>query len=211
MVDIYLLTAPNGKRYVGQAKCYTQSGKPHGTQGRFRQHCSESRPQFLIEAAIAKHGAANFKVQTLHTVSKDKADDAEKFAIVAYNSLAPWGYNLTTGGTGKGWYHNPETVQRHSERMRQEWASGKRDFVKVTIAKLATGRAHTIRRHALPLYIYHTKGKKVAGVECKVPGHPRKSFTKKCMTWDEKVKAAISYRDGLPDSNTASTQESVSP
>ena len=209
LVDIYLITGPTGKRYVGQASCITKQGNRHGTAGRFRQHCSEHK-KFYINSAIQKHGASTFRVQTLSTVQRENADEAERFAIVAYNSLAPAGYNLTTGGTRSGWYHNKETVRKHSARIRQEWASGKRDLVIPKIARLATGRAHKKRKFDLPLYVYQVEGKKVLGVECRVPGHPRKSFTRVNMPYTAKVAAAIAHRDAIvkssPDSNTASKQ-----
>ena len=209
MVDIYLITGPTGKRYVGQAKCVTKQGLEHGTVGRFRQHCSGNK-KFYINQAIQKHGAENFKVETLATVDRVKADAAERFAIVAYNSLAPAGYNLTTGGAGVGWYHNNEMVEKMSLRMTQEWASGKRDLVIPKIAKLATGRAHQKRKFELPLYIYQCEGKKTVGVECRVPGHPRKAFTRLDMPYTDKVSLATAHRDGilksLPDLDTASNK-----
>ncbi len=210
LVDIYLITGPTGKRYVGQASCVNKQGHSHGTAGRFRQHCNGHK-KFHINAAIQKHGKACFQVETLTTVPRHKADASEKFAIVAYNSLAPAGYNLTTGGTGPGWYHNKCMVEKMSERMKQEWAAGKRDLVIPKIAKLAKGRAHEKRKFDLPLYVYQVEGKKVVGVECRVPGHPRKSFTTREMPYTAKVAAAVAHRDtilkDLPGSNTAASRK----
>ncbi len=196
LVDIYLITGPTGKRYVGQACCVNKQGRAHGTAGRFRQHCSVHK-SFHINRAIQKHGASNFQVQTLATVTREKADASERFAIVAYNSLAPAGYNLTSGGTGPGWYHRKDMVEKMAKRMKGEWAEGKRDYVIPKIAKLATGRAHEKRKFDLPLYIYQVQGKKVVGVECRVPGHPRKCFTKQDMPYTAKVVAAIAHRDTI--------------
>ena len=94
LVDIYLITGPTGKRYVGQAKRTVSSCS--GAARRWKQHCCLSKS--LVSKAIHKHGKANFCMEVLTTVPRSRADDSETFAIVAYNSLVPAGYNILPGG-----------------------------------------------------------------------------------------------------------------
>src|SRR2546430_190514 len=80
-----------GKRYVGQTT---------GTlQQRFREHSRGTR--MLISQAIRKYGEANFRSSVLaEGRDQRELDSLEVHWIAERQSLAPNGYNLTTGGFG---------------------------------------------------------------------------------------------------------------
>lgn len=65
----------------------------------------------FLHKAIKKHGKENFELIVLASCIGDRNDllDLEKKLIKQYNSFAPSGYNLTTGGDGVfGYKHDPK-------------------------------------------------------------------------------------------------------
>lgn len=91
---IYLITnMVNGKQYVGQT---TRS-----LQQRWREHCCNSSQCTYLHNAIAKYGKENFKVEQIDiAIDQEELDYKESQYIKFYNTLAPNGYNLDTGGKG---------------------------------------------------------------------------------------------------------------
>lgn len=94
---IYLLTnISNGKVYIGQTT------KPLTV--RLRGHRSEARSlrkSQPIHHAIAKYGWDNFTAEILEECEEADLDMSERFWIRTYNSLAPNGYNLDSGGSSQ--------------------------------------------------------------------------------------------------------------
>lgn len=90
---IYLITnTTSGKRYVGQTK-----GSLRGVTGR---HLSLARgkQKLAVSWAIAKYGAHAFRFETLAQVTQLGLNPAERWFIRQLETLAPRGYNLTSGG-----------------------------------------------------------------------------------------------------------------
>lgn len=106
--QIYLITcSENNKKYVGQARNYMiNRGKyvKHGYDSRFRQHISEAinntkaKQCDALNNSIRKYGREKFKVELLEECSVDVINVREEYYVKKYNTLAPNGYNLTTGG-----------------------------------------------------------------------------------------------------------------
>jgi len=93
---IYLITnTVNGKQYVGQS---------NGIKKRFNRHkraarTKDIREAFYLHNAIAKHGEENFKFEILICANDaDYVNMMEQKCIAVFNTLAPNGYNLDTGG-----------------------------------------------------------------------------------------------------------------
>lgn len=78
----------NGKCYIGQTKDYEK---------RKIDHIYDNNNS-LIHNAIKKYGRHAFVFEILKKIPNDKIDEAEREAIIKYNSLVPNGYNLETGG-----------------------------------------------------------------------------------------------------------------
>jgi group I intron endonuclease len=114
---VYLITNQlNGKQYVGQT---VQS-----LEKRWKRHCWEStlnRNSMAITKAIALYGIEKFSIQILEECSNQvELNAAEQKFIIQFNTLAPCGYNLNTGGKSKG--HLSEETKRKiaaSNRNRQ--------------------------------------------------------------------------------------------
>lgn len=89
---VYLLTAPSGKRYVGQTWDLPRR------MNRYR--CGESTAQPALHNAITKHGWENFRVTVLACgIQTQSALDATEDAfIIMLGTMSPGGYNLKRGG-----------------------------------------------------------------------------------------------------------------
>ena len=102
---IYCITNNvNGKQYIGQTN--------RDIQTRFAEHIRHSKYDndnknhcIVLLKAIRKYGAEQFSCDAIKTItakSKDELslilDTEEKNAIKQYNTLLPFGYNMTSGG-----------------------------------------------------------------------------------------------------------------
>ena len=83
----------NGKQYVGQTS--------RTLEQRWREHCSNNSKCTHLHSAILKYGKENFKVEQIDiALDQGELDYKEMQYIKYYNTLAPNGYNLDTGGKG---------------------------------------------------------------------------------------------------------------
>lgn len=111
---IYKITnTTNGKSYIGQTIRDAE-------KTRIRQHLNgNSRGSRLVKRAIKKYGKDAFTYEILHDgIIPELLDDLEIEAIKKFNTIAPHGYNLTTGGSGGS--RSEETRRRISESKKGE-------------------------------------------------------------------------------------------
>ena len=87
---IYLIKSPSNKYYVGQTV--------QTIEKRWIQHCKSGSNCTLLKKAIDKYGKDSFEITVLVKCSVDHIDSYEIKFIELYDSLAPNGYNCTTGG-----------------------------------------------------------------------------------------------------------------
>ena len=91
---IYKITnSKNGKAYIGLTT--------RTAEIRFKKHKSmiKSFGCVALYGAMHKHGVEYFETETIYETSdKTELMEKEKFYIEFFNTLAPNGYNLTTGG-----------------------------------------------------------------------------------------------------------------
>ena len=101
---LYALTFPNGKQYIG-----ITSGTLRRRVNLHRSHANTGRPGAVYNA-IRKYGTRGFDAKVLVVVSDwDYLCELEQKAIAAFGTMAPGGFNLTTGGEGApGQIYTPE-------------------------------------------------------------------------------------------------------
>src|SRR6056300_236150 len=87
---IYKITSPSGKVYVGQTI--------RSFEKRVAEHKRESSCCTLIKRAIDKYGDEMNYELIEDNVPQEQLDEREIYWINHFNSLAPNGYNCTTGG-----------------------------------------------------------------------------------------------------------------
>jgi len=85
---------------------------------RLNQHCNHKTS--LISSAINKYGRDNAKIEVLLTACDMKSlYEAEEKAIVKFNSIAPYGYNLSIGGEShsRGVPQSEETKRKRALKL----------------------------------------------------------------------------------------------
>lgn len=104
---VYMHTAPNGKRYIGQTK---QKPKYRFNNGEGYKGCA------YFYSAIQKYGWKNFNHEVLKdNLSAEDADYFESFYISLYKTNdKKYGYNLRTGGTS-GYEYSEDVKSKMSE------------------------------------------------------------------------------------------------
>jgi len=91
MIVYKITNKVNGKTYIGQTITSLNE--------RWKNHCAKSSSCRALSNAIAKYGRENFTKEIVDFAdSLEDLNKKEEFCINKFNSLAPNGYNLKTGG-----------------------------------------------------------------------------------------------------------------
>jgi len=205
--EIYLISYGD-KKYIGQCYLYKKSGKKFkkgGTLNRWKCHIYGATKNTkysgctYLYRAIRKYGHENFTVKTLFKCEKRDLDFFEMFMIKLHNTLAPHGFNLTTGGkknicfsnisikkmsTSKKGNKNPNFGKKMSTQQKNE----------ISKTKLFVRK----KNYDLPIYIYHYRNKHKEGYVIK--NHPQikyKSFLSMKKNMEEKLSDAKEYIKNL--------------
>jgi group I intron endonuclease len=143
---VYVHRSPSGKCYVGITKHYARRCLAH-------QH--ESNRCRLFARVVKKYGWENIEHIILESgLTLKEAKEKEQYYIEYYNSFAPHGYNLTTGGEGytvsdetrqkqsnslKGHKHTDETRQIMTQSNKNKGSKRSEEFKKM-ISQINKGR-----------------------------------------------------------------------
>ena len=106
-----IVNAQNDKVYIGLTT------RP--LSKRFNEHKTDKRKTRItgISRAMRKYGYEHFSIVEISTAeNKKELMQMEKDYILEYNSLAPNGYNFTTGGEDYGFL--PETITKISRKQK---------------------------------------------------------------------------------------------
>ena len=109
-MTLYVITnLVNGKQYVGIAVDFER---------RCREHISGHGSKIVCQA-IQKYGSDNLRFDVWYEGDEQWIKTMERRAILALDTIAPSGYNLTFGGEGSlGWRASEETRRKMSEARR---------------------------------------------------------------------------------------------
>ena len=208
---VYMITFPNGKRYIGQTI--------RTIEKRLSEHVKCKGSCIILENAIKKYGKDALTVETLVEINNDKLDYYESIFIDMFNTLEPNGYNIRSGGsTGK---HTNESCERMRQKklgnLNPNFGKERTASTKLAISlsksgenhhfygksftidhKLKLSNSHKKFDQTLPMYISYCKERPAiyqsAGYA--VTNHPTlktKYFTSKHLTMDEKMFQAKEY------------------
>ncbi len=104
--EIYKLTFPNGKSYIGATTV--------GVESRFKRHATNAKTRNApLYQAWREMGPPELDVLDMLPV-KD-LDEAERAAIIKFGTMAPGGYNELPGGKVSP-MTNPEIAKRVNEK-----------------------------------------------------------------------------------------------
>ena len=205
-VEIYLLTAPNGKQYVGQSQCHRRCGTKwaaKGFKGRWTEHRYEAAKGKnqedcrILYHSLRKYGADNFKAEILLRVSKHLANHYEAKFIKTLDTLSPNGLNLQEGGG--------TTVFSEESRCRMSESAKKRvytdeDRARMSVLKRAARRLVS----TLPTLITHLKENPPAyqgeGYVAQIRHEGKKyskSFVSKSLSMPEKLRLTVEARNKI--------------
>ena len=116
---IYCITNTiTGKKYIGQSKNIKRRFNTHK-----RASVTKKKGEcFYLQNAINKHGVNNFTFQVLlYATDRDYLNIMEQKCIEKFNTLAPNGYNLDTGG----WFNKKfSEISRQKMIGRTPWNKG---------------------------------------------------------------------------------------
>lgn len=105
----------NGKRYVGQTKFSMEKRWADHLRDAAKHGCCR-----LMSAAIRKYGPGSFDHDVLATAEdRDEANRLEAEWIARLGSLAPYGYNLESGGRVSKAVH--ESTRARFSAYRKQW------------------------------------------------------------------------------------------
>jgi group I intron endonuclease len=189
--DIYCITSPSGKKYIGQAVKILKNGKKWGYLNRWKDHIRDSRSRNccrLLNNAINKYGSENFTVELIKECSIEELNYYESLYIKEYNTLTPNGYNLTTGGDN--------FTQDESTQLLKSISMLGKNKGKVYPKK----NRKRIEDNILPKYVRQyidSSGK----CGYRIASHPilkSKSFLSKSISMEEKLELAIKYLNSVP-------------
>ena len=184
--DIYCLTSPSGKKYIGQAVKKLKNGKNWGYINRWKEHIRDSKTTNYcrrLNNSIRKYSSDNFTVELIKECFVHELDKYEQQYILEYNTLSPNGYNLTNGGSNCVQTEETQQLKRLS-------------MIGKNKGKIYSKRPRKrTEDNNLPKYVRHyidSSGK----TGYRVSSHPTlksKSFLRKSISMQEKLQLAINY------------------
>lgn len=185
--EIYIITSPSGKQYIGQCVKKLPNGRRHGYISRWKQHIYEAisckNYCVALDNALRKYNYNGFNIELLHTCFIEDLNHWEKHFIKHYNTIHPFGYNLTEGGS------NGRQSATTCEKKRQSM-QGKNK------GKQYPKRTRLYEEdNSLPKYIRHYRDN--SGKEgYRISNHPSlkdKSFLSKTLSMEQKLNLAKQY------------------
>ena len=184
--EIYCLTSPSGKKYIGQCVKYLSSGKKWGYLSRWKDHIRDSQTKNfcrLLNNAICKYSPEKFLIEIVKECNIEELNHYEEYYINFYNTLTPNGYNLTTGGS----------ICRQSEETKK--------LKQLSMIGKNKGKIYSKRDRKreednnLPKYLrYYTDNSGKEGY--RISNHPilkDKSFLGKYISLETKLQLALTY------------------
>jgi group I intron endonuclease len=113
---IYKITNKNNNMiYIGQ----TIKERPTDRFSQHRylaRHQEQEKTASYLHRAMASEGVDNFSFEVIEEIENNKLNEREKYWIKVLNSLAPNGYNLTSGGEGTLSFSRPQTAEEREKR-----------------------------------------------------------------------------------------------
>ena len=184
--EIYCLTSPSGKKYVGQCVKQLSSGKKWGYIQRWKDHIRDANSKNYcrkLNNAINKYGSENFTIEVIKECNIYELNYYEEHYIKLYNTLSPNGYNLTSGGS----------ICRQSEETQ---ILKRKSMIGKNVGKIFPKRQRLREEdNSLPKYVRYYRDH--SGKEgYRVSNHPilkEKSFLSKKLPLEIKLELALKY------------------
>lgn len=176
---IYLLTSPSNKSYVGQT---VQTLHNRLTKHKSKAKLTPNEGCIALNYAIRKYGLNNFEKEIILECDEDELDYYEDYYISEYDTLAPNGYNLMTGGNS-----NKRMSEKTKEKMRLS------ALKRTSKAYRKSEKTKDFPKFLQVVETKYSKGYRIT----KHPNCPCKSFFDKNKTMEEKKQEALDFLEKL--------------
>ena len=123
-------------------KCYI--GVTNNPKRRYKEHFESENGSVLIKQSLLKYGPNAFEFKILVIGYCDYIYDLEIKAIAKFNTMSPFGYNITFGGEGiqAGFKHSEETKQKISAALHARKPISTETRRKLSVSKV--GNKHAV-------------------------------------------------------------------
>jgi hypothetical protein len=202
--EIYKITCPAGKIYVGQCVKYLSNGKQYGTLGRWNSHLSDSRRSNggncrLLNIAIREMGELSFKVETIMTTHVSLLDLYEEATICLLDTTnTAVGYNIRFGGKHTRLSDQTRMIMSNNRKAKPCFSQAHTQTTKDKISKTLIDKTIRLSHDGviLPKYVKYIHWDDRQGYA--IVSHPKckkKYFvsTKSSVSVDEQFKRCIDY------------------
>lgn len=187
--EIYCLTSPSNKKYIGQCVKLLSNGRNWGHINRWKQHIRDSKNGKdycrLLNHAIRKYSPEKFTIEILIECDIKDLDYNENLFIEQTNTMAPIGYNLITG----------KTMSRQSDETKE---LKRQSMMGKNVGKVWDKRPRQRPEDTdLPKYLRYYKdssGKEGYRIS-HCPNLKERSFVSKYSSMEDKLQMAKKYLD----------------
>jgi hypothetical protein len=189
--EIYCITSPSNKKYVGQCVKFLSSCKKWGYLNRWKQHIRDATNGKdycrLLNNAIRKYKSENFTIEIIKECEIKDLDYYENLYIEQLNTMTPNGYNLTSG----------KTTSRQSNETKE---LRRINMIGKNLGKVLNKRSRQRPEDSnLPKYLRYYKDS--SGKEgYRISNHPLlndKSFVSKYLSMENKLQMALQYLNSI--------------
>ena len=189
--EIYCITSPSKRKYVGQCVKLLSSGKKWGYLNRWKQHIRDATNSKdycrLLNNAIRKYNPENFTIELIKECEIKDLDYYENLYIEQLNTMTPNGYNLTSG----------KTTSRQSDETKE---LRRKSMIGKNLGKILDKRPRKrLEDLNLPKYLRYYKDS--SGKEgYRISHHPNlkeKSFVSKYTSMEAKLLLAMEYLNSV--------------
>ena len=189
--EIYCLTSPSDKQYIGQCVKILSNGKKWGNMSRWKQHIRDATNGKdncrLLNNAIRKYKPENFVIEILKECNINELDFYENQFIDILHTMSPNGYNLTSG----------KSTSRQSNETKE---LRKQSMIGKNLGRVMDKRPRQRPEDLiLPKYIRYYKD--LLGKEgYRISHHPQlneRSFVSKYTSMEDKLKMALEYLNSI--------------
>ena len=199
---IYMITSPSGKNYIGQTK--------NSLKERMALHCSKRSHCTILKSAIKKYGFNNMIIEVIWKGPVHKLPQQEQSFIKKHNTMAPFGYNCTSGGE-EGKVYSLELRKKISDGGKRAIKEGRkqmpnnkgRKHSKTTKRKISMSISNYMNKNRKKnkhyrrkgtIYLLKAKNKWIAKGPC-----PRRKFLGEHHTKQEAEAALLKYTEEHPE------------
>lgn len=205
--EIYRIVFPSGKSYIGQVLLlHGKNKKIYGSKSRFRDHVYDSKKEDggncrLLNYALCKYGRENAILEVIATVKIEEMTQYEDYFMDQYNSMAPNGYNLKSGG--RCGHYSPEMIANREYPKGESHHNYGKKLSEEHREKISKKLIDNVVRYGhdglkLPKYIKYVV--KIDREGYGIYSHPlckERTFSSKSLSLEEKKELALNYLSEL--------------